>query len=56
MTTLYDTRFTHKINLFGSEIRCFIMKNIPETDGEVYIKTEDGRAFWTKKDDVISIR
>lgn len=41
--------YTHKINWMGTELRCFIYKNVKEKNEQVYIRTEDNRACWWNK-------
>lgn len=42
--------YTHDI-IFGvcKGQECFIYKNVPGSNHQVYIRTKDGRAYWEEK-------
>lgn len=51
-------KFTHKINWMGKELKVSVFDGIKADifEGQVYVRTEDGRCCWWPEDKLIKLK
>ena len=42
-------KYTHELFYFGKQLKCFVYRDVVKINNKVYVRTNDGRAFWIEE-------